>query len=750
MKNNFRFKNAYVSLSSILKISIFLCWLLWAVFYSLTVAINIPTFHLDGAFQTASGLYRLDAGQFPGKDFLPYLGIGPLLALYPFFKVFGGNISASVFSAQFIVLIFGLTSVAFIWHLIWRPKSFWSSLTAAGLLFFMPIGFSNYMSMQLPDWMSFQMSPGNSLRPLRAFAPYLIAITYYFFFFHIKLARNKYFFSGLLTGAILLWSNDFAIPSAGLFGVFIIASAIYRRQLQCRNVLIYSVTAVFAWAIFLALLTHGHPIKLLKYNFLDIAQDQWYFFGPYNESTRILSFKLIALLFSAETWLPLLTLTFLSFVAVKTKLIEHALLVLIGTVLFAGGTLTSIGGHVGGYFGGFYFWGMMVVCIGLANLAWFLLRYISALTTNYKLQTYNCVLLVLILFLSSGFMLTSIYNFKSDKVIASNDVNRFYVAELGGYLSKEWKDYIDLARRTNEPEVFEEYWGLWSATRKIFPAWPVDSVIHTLGSTRIKAASALENAKLIITTNEKGHSGWVGWNMSQSYYFYKDLIHNWSPVYNSPLTTVWRRTQRNQKLIEVPCKIVNKNQIMITTDRLGLLEIYIKYSVNGFRSLLLLENNFSFSVVSKGFVSLNPNVGNALIPAYAYKKGDNFFHSKFIPANRNTTSRIVSCKANLLLGNLIYGKSMLINSIYVEDDLTDENWVHGVARSFSGFVIPNRIDADQKYKVGRLVKFIDGESRQIMRVDPSEKYLNIYLSGDKLDSEKVGLPINFIVVDNSN
>lgn len=55
-----------------------------------------PTNHLDGAFQTAAGLFKIKAGQTPGIDFFPYLGIGPLTLLYPFFIFAGSNLAASV------------------------------------------------------------------------------------------------------------------------------------------------------------------------------------------------------------------------------------------------------------------------------------------------------------------------------------------------------------------------------------------------------------------------------------------------------------------------------------------------------------------------------------------------------------------------------------------------------------------------------------------------------------------------------
>jgi len=290
--------NTYLYHIKIVQSGIILCWLVWTLFYSLTAAINIPTLHLDGAYQTASGLYRLSADQLPGRDFYPYLGIGPLFVLYPLFKISGGNISASVFSSQLLVLVFGIITVSIIWHLIWRPKFFSSSITIGSLLILLPLALTEHFSLELPDWIKYQISPGNSLRPIRAFAPYLLGSFYYFVILFINSARIKYLFSGILMGSVLLWSNDFAFTTAGLFAILILINSMYCQEIQFRNAFYFLAISVFSWIALLALSTNGHLTELLQYNFLDVAEDQWWFFGPYSESTRVMGFKQINLLFS--------------------------------------------------------------------------------------------------------------------------------------------------------------------------------------------------------------------------------------------------------------------------------------------------------------------------------------------------------------------------------------------------------------------------------------------------------------------
>lgn len=745
MMNSFQFSYARASMASILKFSIVLCCTGWALFYSLTTAINIPTFHLDGAFQTASGLYRLDAGQFPGKDFYPYLGIGPLFVLYPFFKASGANLSASVFSAYFLVLIVSMLSTAFIWQLLWRPKFFFTSLAAGSLLFLVPIGVANYFSLPLPDWLMFGVSPGNSLRPVRAAAPYLVGIIYYSFIFHIGKIRNKYIFAGLLNGSILLWSNDFSIPCAGLFTLFICANALCCNEFKIRNALVYFISTILSWITLTTSATHGHPIELLKYNFLDVAQDQWWFFGPYGESTRIFNLQQLTRLFSQENYIPLFALALIACFFLRTRLIEHALLILIGAALFAGGVVASVGGHLGGYFGGFYFWGMMVICVGSFRLIW--LGYVEYLVTSHKSQVTSHMILVSFVLASALLLLSSFNDFRAGLSSAKNDPNRFYVPELGGYLGNEWKDYIDLAKRSEETGIFEEYWGLWSATRKTFSSWPVDSVIHALGNTREDAAKDLLGANVIISTRNSTSPIWQPWNLSQNYWFYENLLRDWALSALSPTTIVWRKSKHSRRLEDVNCSVGSNGSRLLTirAQGPGFYEIDMQYHFHGSgRYLTMVRNNISFGADANGYVSIDSKATRVKFPVYIENASATTLDIQVI-GDANFIFDIKSCAAKYIPA---INEEVLRTPGTFDDSffLTDNNWTHGVARNWAGFFVPNIQKFVSEYKVGILVKFPGEVTREITRVDSNGLYLNVYLSGDPLDPEKVGLPTKFIVM----
>lgn len=654
----FKYENSQLIAS--LKCLVILCLLAWTVFYSLRVAINIPTNHLDGAFQTASGLYRLAAGQFPGKDFFPYLGIGPLFLLYPIFKICGANLAASVFSAQLMVLLVGFLSTAFIWHLIWQPKSFLTSLVAGGLLFLGPIDiilthYLFYISPASGKWIwliygngaIFNIVVGNSLRPLRVAAPYLMALIFYFFAPKINSAK-KYPLFGLLTGVILLWSNDFAFPTAGLFAVFIFIKAWWSKELQMRNVCAYLFTTIFVWIALLTLATHGHPLEFLQYNFVDVTHDQWWLFAPYAESKRICSLlQLDKLLYQDNCIIFLFVIAVLAVIALQTRKLEYALLLWIGVVLFVGGAVASIGGHFDGYFNGFYFWGMMTTYIVFFRLLWLGFKKLFICKAKY---TWQIIFLFGFLGIAVFLMLLSFSYLRTEQNMAKNDTNRFYVQQLGGYLNKDWEDYIKLAANSKDVNVFEEYWGIWSATRKTFSGWPVDAVIHALGSKRDVASQQLKKADLVISTRYSFSPKWQPWNLSQNYWFYADLLKEWSPFFLSPTTIIWHKNKQARLFHEVSCNIIKNNVPALSFQAYppGIYEIEMQYSfVSTNRALIMIKNNISFPNDANGYISIDSKATRVKFPAYAAKAGNVLLDTKLIGADKDNF-KIQSCIAKYI------------------------------------------------------------------------------------------------------
>lgn len=719
------------------------CLLALIIFQSLNLAINVPTFHLDGAFQTASGLFRLEAGQAPGRDFFPYLGVGPLLLIFPFFKIAGGVLSASVFSAKFVTLTLGWVTVSVLWHLIFRPRIGILSLVGGAALFIATDLLARQFGFINPFYFGFE--PGNSLRPVRAAIPYIVAIASYSLVSHFENGLRRNILAGIIIGISLLWSNDFAITTAGPFLIFF-SIFLYCKENQTwkKNTIIIWVSAATSWSLLLSLITFGHPFELIKYNFIDVATDQWWYFSSYRPSTRIFEISQIFRIISNENAFPLVILLVASVTAIKTKTIEHALVSLIGFILFAGGSLASLGGHLGGYFGAFDYWGSVVTTLAVLRFLQLFAYKIASPRSQDASLLGVCLIIPAFLFLLIGAS-NELIDYRKNSATAKNDPGRYFIPELGGYLGLEWKDYIDYARQHKESVTIEEYWGVWSSLNRSFSPWPVDATIHALGSVREVAKSALANADLIVTTRYATSPMWQPWSFSQNFWLYEDLLSNWVPDFISPTTVVWRKTNKSRDHQKISCQTLNnENAFTLGSKDVGFYKVTLNYASTGAgRYLLMVQNNISYGADADGYVSLPPNGSTATIPTLITKESGNIFKAKIV-GSESVNLRITSCSAE----KIAYSNEEILH-VRNENDffITDGNWVNGIARNHTGFFVPNKAPYADEYKIGRYVFLPNLDLRKITGITQNRIYLNVSVDGPALDPSRVGFPSGFQVVD---
>ncbi|ABM02306.1 hypothetical protein Ping_0448 [Psychromonas ingrahamii 37] len=628
-----------------LKITIILLGFYCIFINALTGSILVPTFHLDGAFQTASGLFRLDSGQLPGKDFFPYLGIGPILIIFPVFKLAGSDLIASSFSTLFVTRVLAWVSVSLVVHLILRSKSFISSLCIGIILLIILIGIDK-SGFFINKPFSFLIDPGTSLRPVRASAPYLLGILSYFIVTTSIPYSLKKYLAGVSAGIFLLWSNDYALPTVATFSLFF---CIYFYKNSATNwlkdALVFSLILISTWLVLLLLITAGHPLELLKYNFRDVATDQWWYFSPYYD--RIFHLSDLGKLINAD----LLILLVFSIYAYKTKYIESIILCIIGFALFFGGVLASIGGHFTKiYFNAYHAWAIIIAIIFTINL---IVKLISKnIQSNQILFLRNLVSPSIIICL---LMVASAGSYKYYRNLNSVQNNKYfyYIDEFGGYLNVKWKDYIEFIKLNKHKPIIEEYWGLASALNRTFSPWPVDSVIHALGDVRKKAQDSLVKADYIITSKNGNFSIWQPWSVSQNFWFYKTLFSEWEPIFHSPATTIWKKLPHKRTEQNVECEITkNRDAFTIKTDKTGLINVKLNYSITAKgRYLSMVKNNLSYASDAAGYVSINPKSDNAFFPVLS--KGDeNEIYDAKIVGSDNGEIIIESCEASRFIIDL--------------------------------------------------------------------------------------------------
>ena len=714
----------------------------WIVLDSALCSIDVPTTHVDGAFQTASGLFRLGSGQFPGRDFFPYLGVGPLFVILPVFAVTGGTLCASVFAAKFATLVLGWANIAILWHLILRPTNAIRSLAGGALILLgskvigHPSGFVNAIG--------FGLETGNSLRPIRASIPYIVCALSCLVIKRVRRGLQRDVLIGLVLGAGMLWSNDFAIPTALTFATsYCVLLWTESRSASSISVLRTGVSSVACWYGLLSLATLGHATELLRYNFLDVVGDQWWYFGPYGQKTRIFEIGQLTRVLSDENWFSLIVLGITIFCAVATRVAEAFWVSLIGVALFAGGCLASVGGHLGGYFEAFAFWGkatallLVIGGIRFACLSRFSLLRPEILRIDAVLATAVCVLVAW----GTGARAIRLREVSSG---AKLDPERFFVPELGGYLGVEWRDYVAYIRDRKDLKVIEEYWGIWSAFNRCFSKWPVDSVIHALGGVRVSAGTALADADIIVSTRYRASPQWQPWNLSQNFWFYEDLLKEWVPDFVSPSTIVWRKTGSVRREDDVACVIDEDGTgFELCTDDEGFYKVTLSYSCAGAgRFLLLAQNNISFGTDAYGRVSLPPRAECTVTYPVLFTREFGRALKIEVVGSQRVRFKIVACSARRI--NMV-DEDVLRTRTEEDFYLSDENWIHGIRRHHAGFFVPNRKPFTAMYQIGTIVRLSDSDRRRIIGIHSDGPYLNVDLEGETLDPLAVGSPSGFRV-----
>lgn len=703
------------------------------IFRSLTLSIDIPINHVDGTFQTASGLVRLNNGLCPGIDFLPYLGIGLLYLLFPFFEIAGGTVSASMFAAQaltytsFFVSVFCISRLAFCGH------AGYSAFIASLLLV---IGM--LIPQHLPDFLFDRLRPGQSLRPIRALAPYCIFLVAPLLLKLWGNTRRTAITIGAIGALSVLWSNDYGIPSILSLTGFMVSMCLLSR-LNRKNLLTFGISLSVCAALALMLSTCGNPIAIVKYNFVDIAKDQWWYFGPWSDASRIYS---LADLYKLHESSPNYSLSIVMgllvcLTAVAAKSIEFFALAWLTIAIILGSLVTSIGGHIEpGYLNPPIFHALLV---GSMLPIGYLLRYKASRGNSALAPTISTINWALFATLSVLMATMEIVRFRDDSAVAANDPSRIYVSELGGYLPTNWRWYVEEARLF-QSTVIEEYWGIFSAIQGRNGMFPVDSLIHALGTTRDEAKKRLQsNPPESLITTRMGYSGWQAWSLSSNWWFYREAILNYTPVRSSFTSVIWTRKNWTTATHPVNC-LVNDGYAEFFAPEAGLYEISITLEGNppAGRHLLFTRNRIVHAMRSEGYLSLPTNGLEKVFPMLAMEPGTQPIELRYQGISGATHPSVARCSATYY--DFKHPDVLHKPALHSTVSVNNRFWQNGVSLSGPMLLFMDTPQNRARYQTNKTLLFIDGSKRQISRVEQVPPYLEVYYSGWRLPTNTIGSP----------
>lgn len=586
-------------------ISLLLLVLLVAVFFN---ALKLPTNHLDGAFQTASGLYRLNSGQIAGRDFFPYLGIGPTLIVYPIFGFFGADLHASQLSAQFTTILISALMFFVVGYLIGdRSREF----ALVSVFIYLCLSTLSIVLNYRLDFLEFTINPGNSLRPIRSG---LVAIVACLAIIYLNLSRRGSFYASaavatLMFSIILLWSNDYAYVTLLIMAPFFIM-LVASNESASRCITKILIVIIFTFLI-LTVSTWGGYFEYLNFNFHDVRGDQWWYFPPYSERFRILKLIEFYNIFGLEDIASLLFLLTLIIYSMLRKSRNFLFLAMMGLNYLLGGAVASIGGHHGEYFQAFRSWSL--ITLGLI-LLWHLFKIFA----KFNLLKSGLIFYVITIPIAvqSAYSITEEYK----AILADNNLYRD--DDLGGYLNKEWKTLFQKLNFQDQ-KIKEEYWGLLSAKYRLIPSGKVDSIIHALGAQRAKFINESNSADIITTTNPGFSLDWQTWSLSQNFNFYYDIVNSREVIQKNDQILIWGGRQDYKLTKPFECHSDGKYiylQSGASKEQVG----YVIFNYNGAsnsRSIRLIENRISIGGIdTMGYVSLPSSGGRAMIPVKIINK----------------------------------------------------------------------------------------------------------------------------------
>jgi hypothetical protein len=220
---------------------------------------------------------------------------------------------------------------------------------------------------------------------------------------------------------------------------------------------------------------------------------------------------------------------------------------------------------------------------------------------------------------------------------------------------------------------------------------------------------------------------------------------------------VWKKTPNPSEWPATGCRIDNSNlpqpKIVVDANTAGYYEVTLQYNANALnsRSLLLANNNLNYAYLD-GYLSIDPRTPLVTFPAVLLGPDDQKLDFRLTAAASDDLSKvsIQACQAKKIIfdsGLLAVLPSLTLNSDDTSFDLTDQNWINGVAIKWAGFFVRNTVPNRYKLTRGKKIQFADGQIRTITRQEDGGAYLNIFLDGLPLDGNIVGFPHKIEVQD---
>lgn len=547
---------------------------------------------IDGAMQTWFAVSHFADGAQLGAAFQSYLGVTMILALLPLYWAFGGTLFASTLAATAAVIAGALCSAyAIAWLIRWvTPGARW--MVAVGLVctfYFIGPLIAEAIGLRYP--LSFD--PGVSLRPVRAALPFVLLPVFVITLQRIMRTQSASaaMLLGLAAGLGLLWSNDAGIPLV-LALIIALGLALWRRPaFLARTLALFAVGTVTSASATIMLVTHGEPGGWLRYNFVDVPGDQFWYFAPWDRASRILSPLDLARIITGGD--PITTASLLVLIAClavaalqlargRGSPVRLAGFVMVGACTVGTALVPQVGGHIdGAYNVGTFMLGLAAPLIVFPQTGWRIAGPVLRLL-GQRSALAATMLAVMAMIAAEGVRTATIIN-ASDRP--------YYARNLGFHVSPQTAEDLQamerLARHWDaqgiapDKRLLSVYTSVLDVAARSQSPEPVGSLIHALGTTnRERFAAHIANRSVAaVTTIAPDYSGWAEWNLRANWPVFESLMAQYEPIARTDQHVLWMPSRGRGAIADAECEIA--------ATAPNVLEIRVSAQVSGIASVLV-------------------------------------------------------------------------------------------------------------------------------------------------------------------
>lgn len=565
-----------------------------------------PLMVFDGTYQTFGMLDRLVHFDLPGIRHVPYLGVLLCYALAPFYIVLGHSIYAAYAAAQVLVM---LSWLACLWAMIWaigRPSR--EARYLACLLFV--LYFALYLALRLVPNIPLNASlikviyePAASLIYAREAVSVFLALA----IVRIPSPRSRRRAMAVGAGILLFWS-----PSSGL-ATLLVASAIQLcgewidspnwRVGVARGLgnLGLTVLAGFGAAF---ILSGGHPVVLFSRVFLDAAGNQFWFFLPFNDHTRLLNARDLIQMFAPKLHIGALMIA----VTAPTiycwwRAVPFSRRADTIALICASQLLSATFSQAGGHFMGYYL--LPYICTASIPIAIWVLDRAKALPWPGVSRRQSALLcgigLILATVVAIRVQASAAYAQVRQEVATSvwlPEAGMAYPGIASGEVAYLRHIRADMDRRhvPASQRLISSYHAWPSVLLAADPHPRFNSIIHLMSAAdraEFSADFARNRPEMAATLDVSSTSKVEPWNTRSSWPFYRELLANYQPAARGTQFVYWTRRPQSAKIPNPrapACQIAQMaaNRVALTFDgplpdlggQPGILDVELSYDGN--------------------------------------------------------------------------------------------------------------------------------------------------------------------------